>query len=216
MIKLFSIFFALVTSVHLIGQDPHRFDQEIKKFEELSSVEGEDLVVFTGSSSVRFWQDLEEDCNHLKLVNTGFGGSHMSDLLYFLDQTVLRFKPVKVYIYEGDNDISAGKNPAAILQTTRQVANSILEAFPNVKIYFLSAKPSPSRWSLKSQYTTFNSLLKSYCNTHDQLFYVNVWDRMLDDMGRPDSDIFISDSLHMNRQGYLIWKDIICNNSENR
>ncbi len=193
-----------------MAQDPHRFDEQIKIFSEYSIPEGEDLAVFTGSSSIRFWEDLVKDCTEMQVINTGFGGSHMSDLLFFLDQTVLRFRPDKVYIYEGDNDIAAEKEPNAILETTKQITHKILESNLNTKIYFISAKPSPSRWAYKDQYLSFNTLLKDYCNNHNQLFYIDIWNVMLDENSRPSPHIFISDSLHMNREGYLLWKDIIC------
>ena len=196
------------------AQDPHRFNEEIEKFAELPVPEGEGLVIFTGSSSIRLWNNLDKDCNEIQAINTGFGGSHMSDLLYFLDQTVLRFKPTKVYIYEGDNDIAEGKEPKAILETAKQITKKILASNSDIEIHFISAKPSPSRWKLKDQYEAFNSLLKAYCDSHEQLFYVDVWNTMLDNNGRPTPDIFISDSLHMNRKGYLLWKDIICKDSE--
>ena len=200
-----------LVNVNLTAQDPHRFDEEINKLSELSITEGEDLAVFTGSSSIRFWTDLVKDCDKMPAINTGFGGSHMSDLLYFLDQTVLRFRPDKVYIYEGDNDISSGKNPEEILKTAKLIVNKILESNSETAIYFISAKPSPSRWSYKDQYVAFNSLLKDYCDSQDQLVYLDVWNPMLDKNGRVSPHIFVSDSLHMNRQGYLLWKDIICN-----
>ena len=196
------------------AQDPHRFNEEIEKFAELPVPEGEGLVIYTGSSSIRLWNNLDKDCNEIQAINTGFGGSHMSDLLYFLDQTVLRFKPTKVYIYEGDNDIAEGKEPKAILETAKQITKKILASNSDIEIHFISAKPSPSRWKLKDQYEAFNSLLKAYCDSHEQLFYVDVWNTMLDNNGRPTPDIFISDSLHMNRKGYLLWKDIICKDSE--
>lgn len=203
-------FLTIIASSNLNAQDPHRFDEEIKRFKELSVTESEDLTVFTGSSSIRFWENLDDDCSGIQTVNTGFGGSHMSDLLYFLDHTVLKFRPSTVYIYEGDNDIVSDKAPQSILETAKKITNKILELNPNTKIYFISAKPSPSRWAYKEQYVTFNSLLKNFCVGHDQLFYVDVWYPMLNEKERPDPQIFISDSLHMNRQGYLLWKDIIC------
>ena len=204
-------FLSIIASANLIAQDPNRFDEEIKRFTELSISEGDELAVFTGSSSIRFWEDLKKDCNGIQTINTGFGGSHMSDLLYFLHQTVLRFQPVKVYIYEGDNDIAAEKTPKDILETTKLITNKILESNSDTKIYFIGAKPSPSRWQYKEQYLAFNSLLKDYCESHPRLFYVDVWNAMLDKNGRPTPHIFLSDSLHMNRQGYLLWKDVICN-----
>jgi len=190
--------------------DPHRFDSEIKKIATLPIPEGEGLTVFTGSSSIRLWEDIKKDCNGYPLVNTGFGGSHMSDLLFFIDQTVLRFQPDKVFIYEGDNDIAAEKSPNAILRTTKQVVKKILKSNPDITIHFICAKPSPSRWQYKEQYLTFNALLKNYCADNPQLFYVDVWNKMLNEVGYPDPNIFIADSLHMNRKGYLLWKEIVC------
>lgn len=134
----------------------------------------------------------------------------MSDLLYFLEETVLRFEPTKVFIYEGDNDISAGKTPESILETTKHVVKKILESNDKIEIHLISAKPSPSRWKFEKEYLEFNALLKTYCDDRDQLFYIDVWNPMIDDSGRPNPNIFISDSLHMNRRGYLLWKNIIC------
>ena len=210
-----SISFFRCSSVNSNEHDPHRFDGEIKKIAALPVPEGDGLAVFTGSSSIRMWEDIKKDCNGHPLVNTGFGGSHMSDLLFFIDQTILRFEPDKVFIYEGDNDIAAEKSPNAILKTTKQVANKILKSNPNITIHFISAKPSASRWQYKEQYMAFNALLKEYCDDNSQLFYVDVWNKILNYSGRPNPNIFISDSLHMNRKGYLLWKDFVCKDFNN-
>jgi lysophospholipase L1-like esterase len=211
---LLTFLLLIVINENLKAQDPHRFEEEIKIINELPATKGKDLTVFTGSSSIRLWKNLTRDCHGMQVINTGFGGSHMSDLLYFIEQTVLRFKPTKVYIYEGDNDIAELKEPKAILKTAKEVTNKILESNQNTKIYFISAKPSPSRWAFKEKYVAFNSLLKEYCDSNNQLFYTDVWGAMLDKNGLVAPHIFISDSLHMNRQGYLLWKDIICRDSE--
>ncbi|MBT8304645.1 MAG: G-D-S-L family lipolytic protein [Bacteroidia bacterium] len=211
-IPLITFFLYLSNLVLVMAQDPHRFDEDIKKFNKITAPE--DVVVFTGSSSIRFWDDLTEDCSKMEVVNTGFGGSHMSDLLYFIDETILRFKPSKVYIYEGDNDIAGDKRPRRILRTTKKVTRKLLASSPNTEIRYISAKPSPSRWAYKKQYERFNALLNAYCNKHEQLDYIDVWTPMLGNNGRPKPHIFVEDSLHMNRQGYLIWKDMICRDSE--
>jgi len=116
---LFVPLLILFTCSNIFAQDPHRFDSQITAFAELSA-EAEEVVVFTGSSSIRFWGDLRDDCQDYETINTGFGGSHMSDLLYFLDETVLRFEPSSVFIYEGDNDLAAQKEPKAILETAKE------------------------------------------------------------------------------------------------
>ena len=196
------------------SQNPLRFEEDIEKFFEIEISDNEDLVVFTGSSSIRFWEDLEQDCHSAKVINTGFGGSHMSDLLFHIEETVLRFEPVKVYIYEGDNDIFANKTPKNILKTTKMVVEKIKAHNSKIEIFLISAKPSPSRWEFKNEYEDLNILFKKYSETKEGVFYIDIWKAMLDEKGNPKSNIFISDSLHMNRKGYLIWSEVICSELE--
>lgn len=214
--KAVYFFLILVFAMHTIasGQDPHRFDAEIDKISNLPIPQAQELSVFTGSSSIRFWSSLEGDCSAQQVVNTGFGGSHMSDLLYFLEETVIRFKPIKIYIYEGDNDIVANKDPAEIIETAKQVVAKIQKSLPHAKVYFISAKPSPSRWEYKESYESLNQIFREYCDTHNDLYYIDVWSEMLDQNGRPMADIFIDDELHMNESGYKIWKRVICNRQD--
>lgn len=208
--KLITLCFSFVIAIYGHSQDPHRFDEEISKFSTITTTEDDSTIVFTGSSSIRMWKTLDKDCNQMSVINTAFGGSHMTDLLFFIDETILNFNPSKVYIYEGDNDIFEGKDPNAIIKTTKLVTEKILTHNSSIEIYYISAKPSPARWQFKNKYESFNTLLKSYCENHPQLNYINIWNPMLNDLGVPSPQIFIADSLHMNRQGYLIWKNVIC------
>ena len=201
-----------ITLPHVNGQDPLRFSKEINRFANIVPPYGSDVVVYTGSSSIRMWTSLKDDCQGHTAINTGFGGSQMSDLLFFLEQTIKRFNPSIVYIYEGDNDIAAGKSVSDIMTTTQVVVNELKAFDPNLKIFFIGAKPSPSRWSFKEQYVAFNQALKAYCSQDPHLEFIDVWTPMLNQEGRPIPQIFISDSLHMNRSGYQIWKEVICGN----
>ena len=214
MIKSLLTLFIGLTALTLYAQDPHRFDTEIDSLKKLPVPQVENVAVFTGSSSIRLWENLANDCRNFKAINTGFGGSQTSDLLYFVDALVLRYQAPKVFIYEGDNDINAGKSPDVILSTMKKLVAKIHNEQPNTQIYLISAKPSLSRWSLKTQYERFNSLLNGYCQTAPWLHYIDVWQIMLDNKGQPKADIFIADSLHMNSKGYALWKDKIC--AENR
>lgn len=191
-------------------QNPQQFQKEIERFAQIDIPENKDIAVFTGSSSIRFWEDLASDCDANYAINTGFGGSQMSDLLFFLEETVIRFKPKKVYIYEGDNDIVNLKSTQEILQTTKQVVNNIKQHLPEVQLYLISAKPSPSRWAFKKQYQELNTYFKKYCEATPNLNFIDIWTGMLNEKGKPEASLFIADSLHMNRKGYEIWKSVIC------
>jgi len=213
--KIWITFLLLALSTPQQAQDPHRFDAAIAEFDKIEIPNTNDkLAVFTGSSSIRFWQNLSEDCPEVPTTNTGFGGSQMSDLLFFIEQTVLRFEPEAIYIYEGDNDIAHGKSPEQILETTLEVVRSIHDRLPESDIYFIAAKPSPARWQFREKYIEFNGMLRDLCDHDDSLHFIDVWTPMISVSGRPEPSIFISDSLHMNRQGYLLWKEVICSSSE--
>lgn len=161
-------------------------------------------IVFTGSSSVRMWKNLPASFPDHQILNTGFGGSQASDLLYHLNALVLKYNPDKVFIYEGDNDINANKKPNQILQTTQQIIAKIKDKNPNVKILLISAKPSISRWNLKGKYKRLNRKFNRLAKKDPFLGFVDVWTPMLN--GRKlKKDIFIADGLHMNQKGYDLW-----------
>ena len=76
----------------IFSQNPLRFQEEINRLraDTTDYAKINDLVLFTGSSSVRMWTDVQKDFPDLRVVNTGFGGSHMSDLLFYADTLILR------------------------------------------------------------------------------------------------------------------------------
>jgi hypothetical protein len=64
--------------------DPAFWEWEIRRFEreDQHSKPPPGVIVFTGSSSVRFWKTLEEDMAPLPVVNRGFGGSQIHQVTY--------------------------------------------------------------------------------------------------------------------------------------
>ena len=208
---LLTFLFCIGIYTLVYAQDPNRFQDEIEKFsgEAFNRDEGRPLILFTGSSSVRFWKDLESTYPGKQILNRGFGGSHMSDLLYFADRLILNYKPEQIFIYEGDNDVSSGKSAGTIMKDTRKLVRKIRKALPDSEIVFISPKPSIARWSLQEQYVTINARLKKYADRKPGIRYVDVWTPMLDNTGQVLQDIFIQDNLHMNDKGYAIWRAVI-------
>jgi lysophospholipase L1-like esterase len=166
-------------------------------------------IVFTGSSSIRMWKNLQEEFPNVPIINTGFGGSQASDLLTHLEALVLRYEPIAVFIYEGDNDVNAGKTPEVIMKDLDKILHQLKRQRDEILIYFIGAKPSPSRWQLKEGYEAFNNVLEHYTKGMININYVNVWDPMLDTAGKPRPELFLGDMLHMKPEGYKIWKEQI-------
>lgn len=166
-------------------------------------------IVFTGSSSIRMWKNLQEEFPDFPLINTGFGGSQASDLFHHLHALVLRFNPSAVFIYEGDNDVNAGKTSQVILEDLKQILDLVGMKYPQIPIYFIGAKPSPSRWQLKKEYEQFNQELQQFATNQPNTHYIDVWNPMLDQNGHPRPELFLADLLHMKPTGYEIWKNQI-------
>lgn len=193
------------------AQDPLRFHDQVmaiqKKYDTLWD-SSKETVVFTGSSSVRKWNNLQEVFPEYQIVNSGFGGSQASDLLAYVDQLVLQYQPKKVFIYEGDNDLAFSKKPERIIEDTKKILQKIKDNNPNTQIVLIAAKPSLKRWNLKRNYRKLNRKFKRLSKRDDAIEYANVWDIMLKGK-KVREDIFIADGLHMNALGYELWYHII-------
>lgn len=203
------LFLLLFTFQFTFAQDVPFLEEVNKRAKEIDDSGWEKgSVVFTGSSSVRMWKNLQEQFPSVAIINSAFGGSQAHQLLTHLDKTVLRFEPSKVFIYEGDNDINAGQDISTIMENLDKITTEIHAKYPNAIVNLIAAKPSPSRWEKKVSYLALNDLMRQYATSHDKVGFVNVWDIMLDGSGKPRTDIFIEDNLHMNEKGYALWQEI--------
>lgn len=206
-ITLFILFITFSSN----AQDPLRFKEEVAQIQNKYKSNGDssrETVVFTGSSSIRFWNNLQNVFHDHQIVNTGFGGSHASDLLAYIDELVLQYEPDRVFIYEGDNDISFKKRPRQIRLVMQEIIDKIRAQYSDAKIILISAKPSMARWHLRRKYRKLNRKFKRLAKHDSSLEYANIWDIMLS--GRKvREDIFVEDGLHMNQKGYELWYSVI-------
>lgn len=189
-------------------QESRPFENEVKNLTAQDSLitNKENIILFTGSSSIAFWKDVQQYFPDKNVVNRGFGGSTMRDLVYYTPQVILPYKPKTIFIYEGDNDITSGRTPNDILASADTVLAAIRTHLPaEVKVYFLAAKPSVARWHLKDEYIAYNKALRAWTKTKSNVYFIDVWTIMLDKNGTVRKDLFIDDNLHMNKKGYDLW-----------
>lgn len=191
-----------------------RFESQILAFEkeDKNQMPESGGIIFTGSSSIRMWKTANEDMGELAVINRGFGGSTLPDLLYYLDRIVLPYKPRCIVLYEGDNDITNEEiTPEVVLNNLKTYQKRIQDAIPGTKTFFLSIKPSISRKHLLEKAITTNALIKAHCETDSLMEFVDIASVMMESEHKIRSDIFIEDSLHMNSLGYELWTPIVKN-----
>src|SRR5580658_3408754 len=95
----------------------HPFENEIAAFDaaEKTNPPPQNAILFVGSSMIRKWTTLAQDFPGHKVINRGFGGSQLSDSIYYFDRIVLPCKPRMIVLYAGSNDIDSGKTAETVV-----------------------------------------------------------------------------------------------------
>ncbi len=208
---LLGIALAMMCLTAARAQDPTRFEADIQAFESIDRVSPPpaDPVLFAGSSSIRMWTDVAAVFPDYPVINRGFGGSYMSDLLYYFDRVVAVYDPALVLVYEGDNDLSGGKSVDQVYSEYVEFLNRVRTQLPAGDVAFIAVKPSPSRVAYLEPMRQLNERLKALAENEDGLWFIDVFTPMLDASGQPRAELFGSDMLHMNSTGYALWKTIV-------
>jgi lysophospholipase L1-like esterase len=168
-------------------------------------------ILFVGSSSFTMWKDVQNDFPAYKILNRGFGGSSLTDLIRYAPDVIYPYQPKQVVIYCGENDFVSSPNANADTVLTRfnQLFGMIRTRLPKAHILFVSIKPSPSRAKYMPEMVRANAMIKSFLKKKSKTGYVDVYNKMLLADGSPMPNIFLADKLHMNRTGYEIWQKAI-------
>lgn len=192
--------------------DPARFEKEIGAFEKNDSHKQppQGAVLFTGSSSVKNWhKELATDFKGLTVLGRGFGGSNMNDLLHHMDKVVLKYQPRAVVVYEGDNDLKEGLSPNEIFRNYKTFYKRLKAGLPQARFYIMAVKPSPDRWKHWPRAVELNQQLKTWADAKPDIYFIDMATCLLNDKHEPRKELYGRDNLHLNRDGYKRWRDVL-------
>ena len=189
----------------------NKWEEAIRKFEEADrqNPPAKGAVLFIGSSSIQMWKNLAEDFPQVKVINRGFGGSEIADSTYYVDRIVAPYRPQMIVFYAGDNDLASGKTPQKVFEDYQEFVNRVKAKLPKARIAFISIKPSLARVSLMQKMRAANELIRHYAANDKHLIYIDVFTPMLGQDGMPRRELFGPDGLHMNKEGYSLWRGVI-------
>ena len=169
-------------------------------------------ILLAGSSSVEFWNSADSAFAPYKILNMGVANSKVAHWQKWYSSMIVPYKPSAVVLYIGSNDIGDGLNGLTGSQTaaqTRSLIQKIQKKLPKTPIYYVSICPSPKRFEAWGEIWRCNKKMRAYCSTKKNLYYVDVASFFWED-GEPDATLFRDDLLHLNRDGYDIWEEVIC------
>lgn len=188
--------------------DADRFVSEINAFKDWDEKNSfpEDAILFVGSSSIRMWKTATAFPG-LPIINRGFGGAHISDVIHYYQHVIKKYNPALIVFYAGDNDVAGSKSVKQVFSDYKQIVKMIRKDNPDVKFVYVPIKPSSSRWEFWEDMAEVNKKIKEFNDDDAKLYYIDLASPMLRLNGKPNDNLFLEDQLHLNDIGYEIWNE---------
>ena len=190
------------------------YEREITIFDSLTKTESYpgDAILFTGSSSIRVWNTIKEDMQPYPVIQRGFGGAKIEDMAYYLKRIVYPLQFRAIVFFVGTNNITGnGREMAAdsIVYWIKNINHQVRQKFPAVPVFWIAITPVNSRISVMDKVETMNERIKTICSDNSKMYFIETEKAFLADDGKPRSDLFVQDQLHLSRAGYIVWTALI-------
>ncbi|GAB3951365.1 SGNH/GDSL hydrolase family protein [Spirosoma harenae] len=194
----------------LFAQD-NRFEGEIQAFEKADKVSKppQRPIVFTGSSSIRLWENLANYFPNKTTLQRGFGGSQLPDVLQYADRIITPYNPKQIVLYAGENDVAAGVSGQKTFERFVALFEHVRKKSPDAIFTFISLKPSPSRRKYFPEMDIANRLIKDFLAKQRKTQFVDIGPVMVQKNGQSIPELYKSDSLHMLPAGYERWAKVL-------
>jgi hypothetical protein len=158
--------------------DPQAWEASIRRFEARERLQPAqpNAILFTGSSSITFWSSLAQDMAPLPVLNRGFGGSRMPDVVHYATRIAAHCYPRALVLFAGTNDI-ADPRPAtaqSVFEGYLAYVGAIQAALPGTPIYYISITPTPLRWKYWPIVQAANRLIQAHTQTDPTLRFIDI------------------------------------------
>lgn len=191
----------------------NRFENEIIAHEQRAIQTGK--VLLYGSSFFTNWgyeraqeQWSEASSGVLQVVNHGFGGSTVDELLYYYSRMVKPYSPSMVVLRTGFNDVMMGLSPEQVWFLTERLLAWLKTDFPDAQIVLLENYDNrlPNDAQME-QIRSYNLHLRNFAEQTDRVYSLEmnhfVYERG-SDIGIREKlrNVFVSDGIHLTDEAY--------------
>lgn len=193
-----------------ISSKPSWYYQNNRYWKEKKSMfevlpESPDEIIFLGNSLIEGceWSEL---FNNYSIKNRGISGDNTEGILERLDE-ITESHPKKIFIEIGFNDLVLKENTFVICQNYELILKRIILTSPKTKIYLHSVLPTSHIVPGNDSIIVLNNKIQNIAN-HLKITYIDLFTEFLDKNGELDMQ-YSYDGIHLNGQGYLLWKKLI-------
>jgi lysophospholipase L1-like esterase len=211
MMKRLTLLLLFLTAFITLKAQEAPFYKEIQYFKKQDSIKfpPKNAVLFVGSSTFTKWKDVQDYFPKHVIINRGFGGSSLPNVINYVGDIIYPYDPKQVVIYCGENDFTGNATAQIVVDRVKKLIELIRMKYPKVPVAFISIKPSPSREKYLPQMKEANTMIAEMIKGMRRAKFINTADAMYNADGTIMKDIFTSDMLHMNAKGYAIWAKIM-------
>ena len=181
----------------------NKYSGEVANFA-LQPVPSPGGVLLVGSSTFKRWTNAVQDLAPLPVTNRAFGGSQTSHQLMFFDQVVSPCHPKLIVWYCGSNDVKGKKEPQGILQRTEEWLDKVMKYDSSIQVLLVSIHRCPQKHR-DAQIDAVDAVNRGYeeiARKKEGVFYVDVNPALQGPTGESRVELYVSDGLHLNVEGY--------------
>lgn len=168
-------------------------------------------VLFFGDSFIDMyhWESFYRDIRDENVVNVGIGGTKIQLWIDNFDNYILRYRPEKVVVHIGVNDVDGGTSGAAAFSQLQKLFSLFKDKLPDTDVYYISVSPSVRYWNLHEEVDAVNSLAADLCSAEGKLHFIDLASELYCSDGSYVKEELYSDGLHLNKDGYAILTRLI-------
>ncbi len=162
--------------------------------------------LFLGDSLIEYFDWQERFPDH-KIWNLGMAGESVEGLL----SRVVRVKQVcpeadMIFIMSGINNVAMGDTE--FIDFYRIILEKLSSAYPDAKKFINSLLPVLTDFISNESVCHVNESLKKLAQGVSAE-YIDIYSRFVDTKGRPVREYLLVDGIHLSRNGYDVWSNVI-------
>lgn len=161
-------------------------------------------IVFLGDSITLGgrWDEFFQSKN---VLNRGIGSDVSEGCLNRLDE-IEKHAPKMIFLMIGCNDLARHILQDEIVGNVEQILTETAEKLPECTIYLQSVLPFDEDLQRTQE---LNSSYQKLADRYEQCIYVDLYPLFLDENGQQNRNLFSTDRVHLNGEGYRIWINAI-------
>jgi lysophospholipase L1-like esterase len=188
--------------------DPTAWEGSIRRFEAADRKHPPKPggIVFVGGSSFTQWSSLASDMAPLPVINRGFGGATLEDVVNYASRVVIPCQPRAIVVFAGANDIASlrPRTPAQVEASFVELARIVRHALPEALLFYVAMTPTPKGWSYWGPMSEANQRIRDVVRTDSRLRCIDLNDLLLGPDGKPIAGLYLRNG-HPNPSCYQLW-----------